>query len=382
MKRKFFIIGYYGMRNVGDDAMLYALLQEFSSLDSENLFSVLSSIPLKIPSGLKCEVSYVRRSVFAVSKEILASSTIVIGGGTHLFDKGNKRKILNIQVKLFFLLSLAKILGKEIWLINNGLGPLKTKWGKILPNLICLMSNFISVRDSESYNYLANWGLAYKSSLAFDLAALLASPRDLYLNRNPDYNKKIIGISVTPVFEFYYGSKDRDTLLIEEISKNIGIWLREERNLEVKLFIFHGKSLKEDDISITKSLFNILKNQCPQSNITIVYYDPDPREILAQVARCNFFIGMRYHSCVFAYLCGLPLLIIDYQDKCRALAKEIGLPKNSVISLEEILTGKFGVYLRNMRKCPNDYTATLPIETAKKRAKKGFPDINSKGETR
>jgi polysaccharide pyruvyl transferase WcaK-like protein len=81
---------------------------------------------------------------------------------------------------------------------------------------------------------------------------------------------------------------------------------------------------------------------------------------------------MRYHSCLFAYLNSIPLLIIDYHPKCRALANEIGLPKHAVVSLEEILNGQFQDQLENLVNSPSDFCATLPISVAKTRARDGI----------
>jgi len=355
---------------VGDDAMLYALLQEFYSISPERKFAVLSSIPLVIPSEIKDRIFYIKYSLLSVGKEIFNSSNVIIGGGTQLFDQGNKTKILKIQLKLFLLLLYAKLVGKKIWLINIGIGPIQTNWGKVLPNLICHAADYISVRDIASYKYLERWGFIDKSSLAFDLAVLIESSKDKSLNKSLNNTKKILGISITPVFEHYYKSKENDALLIDEISNHLNYWIERESQLEVRLFIFHGPSRKEDDISITQSLYNKIRLQCCSA---IVCYDPDPTKMLEQVGQCNAFIGMRYHSCVFAYINEIPLLIIDYHHKCRAFADEIGLPKYAVISLEEILNGKFGDYLKNFLEHPKDFIGTLPVTAAKIRANNGLP---------
>lgn len=375
MNNKIFLYGYYGRNNVGDDAMLYSLLQEITSLNPKSKFSVLSPIPVVVPQDIEKNICYVRPSIYTVAKRIFYSKAFVLGGGTHLFDYGKKSNALKIQLRIFLLIFYAKIIGKNVYILHNGLGPLRTCWSSVLPRLICHMSNYISVRDHKSYSYLINWGFVDKSVLSFDLAVLiepLSGSKKTYIG----IPKKILGISVTPVFDIYHGSKEKDLLLIDEISKHVNYWLEEEQNSEVHLFVFHGGS-KDNDILISKLLQNKL---VPRDRVKLIPYDPDPRKLLSHIGCCSTFIGMKYHSCVFAYIMEKPLLVIDYHPKCRAFAEDIGLSNHAIISLDDILNLKFGEYFKHLRYYPDDFVATLPIECAKKRAKNGLPSDDKFGE--
>ncbi len=87
--------------------------------------------------------------------------------------------------------------------------------------------------------------------------------------------------------------------------------------------------------------------------------------------KCDYFIGMRYHSSLFAYLLKKPEIIIDYQEKCKSLANEILLPKNALIPLED-LELSFCQEVNGMLKHPESYCAQLSIENAKNRVKKMY----------
>ena len=355
---------------MGDDAMLYALLQELHVLNLKAIFAVLSPIPIIVPSEVEDRTKYIKPTLFAVGKEILKSSVIVVGGGTHLFDYGNKINALKIQLRIFLLVLYSKLLTKKVYLLGNGLGPLQTTWGKFLVRLICFMADYISVRDRASYKFLRGWRFTDKASLAFDLSVLI-EPLSETESATIKSGKNNLGISVTPVFELYYGSKERDVLLVAEISKHLNAWLKREPQAEVCLFIFHGQS-RDDDISITRLLQEKLQ---PSERVKLIPYDSDPRMVLAKVGQCGAFIGMKYHSSIFAYINDVPLLIIDYHPKCRAFAEEVELPKHAVISPEEILTGQFEKYLKNLQEHPDDFVAKLSINEAKQMAKKGLPKI-------
>jgi polysaccharide pyruvyl transferase WcaK-like protein len=107
--------------------------------------------------------------------------------------------------------------------------------------------------------------------------------------------------------------------------------------------------------------------------VKLVPYNPNPVEMMCEVAKCNAFVGMRYHSCMFSYLTNTPLLVINYFKKCQALAEDIGLSKDAVISVEEVLSGDFEKYLEKLQECPEVFSATLPIDQSRNMAKKALP---------
>jgi len=365
-KDQIFIFGYYGWKNVGDDAMLYALLQELHTLNPKVRFAVLSLEPAVVPSGI--EIKFVRPSPLVVGWEILWSSALVIGGGAHLFDYGSKRRALQMKLRILLLALYSRLLGKKVYLLSNGLGPFSTMCGRCLTRLICQLAHYISVRDEASYRFLALWGLTSKASLAFDISALIEPLNEISSNFIKTSDKQVLGISVAPVFEIYYGSREKDLLLIDRITDQINSLLARDSRAEVCLFVFKGKS-KHDDVAITRLLQTQLQ---PAERLRVVQYERDPRIMLVKVAYCDTFVGMRYHSCLFAYLNSIPLLIIDYHPKCRDLAEEIGLPGHAVVALPEVLNGQFREQLRNLVDSPKNFCATLPVGLARNRAREGI----------
>ena len=374
MKQQIFILGYYGWKNTGDDAMIYVLLQELHTLYSTATFAILSLIPIVIPHETKNLVKFIKHTnPLLVFREIMHSSTLAWGGGTFMFDHPNKNKI-NRFVRLcetFIIMAFAKLFCKRIYLLGIGVEPLSTTWGRFLSKQMCRLADFISVRDKSSYEILEKMGLKNKVTLSFDLAALL-QPLSISDNKPliKNTDMKILGISILPFFEVYCNDKEKDRLFIHEIVKGLNQWLRRDSQRLIHLFVFFGGKPKTDDILITEMLRKQLE---PSERVKLVPYNPDPIETMSNVAQCHAFVGMRYHSCVFAYLTNTPLLVINYFQKCQALAEDIGLSKHAVISLEEILNGQFGKYLKNLQEHPKEFVATLPVDIAKQRAKNGLP---------
>lgn len=362
MREIIFIFGYYGWNNTGDDAILYALLQELNSLNPEAEFCICSHAPVVVPPPTECLVRFVDYSPKTILREIVRSDCFIMGGGTHIYDYNTTTKQRRVVIKMLMMLFWAKVCCQKIYLIDIGIEPLSTFWGKALTKEICNLSDIISVRDSISYKVLGELGVK-KVKLSFDLAALLPQPgvrkRDM----------RIIGVSILPFFEIYHNNKEKDLLFVGKIADALNCWLKEDPRAMVRLFAFKGKS-KEDDVAITA----ILKSKLmPKERVELIPYDSNPLGTLARVAECHAFIGMRYHSCLFAYLTGTPLLVINYFRKCQALAEDIRLPRDAVVSLEDVIDGNIEGCFRRIREHPEDFMAKLPIEIARNMAKKYLP---------
>ena len=369
MKQRFLIFGYYGWKNTGDDAMIYGLLQELHNLFPNAQFTVLTSRPINVPSELRGSTKFVKPELKAIVLETLRSQAIILGGGTHIHDyRGNIRYLRNLtRMSIFFL--GCKFLRKKIYMLGIGVGPLSTIWSKSLAKLICQLADYISVREQESYEMLKSLGVERKTSLAFDLAALLQPQSGNVISQNKGKKgEMILGICILPFFEIYCDNKKKDLLFVSEIAKGLNKWLGEEEKRMVYLFVFKGET-KEHDAAITKLLYERLH---PSDRVKLIPYNPDPIKTLSQVATCDVFIGMRFHSALFAYLCEIPLLMINYHPKCQALARYIGLSAHAIMPIEEVLTGAFDKYLNNLSNDPNKFRANLPISIARKKAKDGF----------
>ena len=368
MRQQIFICGHYGWKNTGDDAMVYVLLRELHILYPAATFAISSQTAIIVPPETKNLVKFVRLAPRTVFQEIMRSSIFILGGGTHFHDHGIKIRQLKMLYKNFILFMLAKLFCKRIYFLGIGVEHLSTTWGRFLTKQICRLADFISVRDESSYKILEGMRLKNKVTLSFDLAALLqpllTSDKSLIKKRD----MKILGISILPFFEIYYGDKEKDILFVHEIAKGLNQWLKRDRQNLIYLFVFRGKSIA-DDVLITEMLQKQLN---PAERVKLIPYNPDPVETMSEVDQCHAFIGMRYHSCVFAYLTNTPLLVINYFRKCQALAEDVGLSKHTIISLEEILNGEFEKYLQHLQEHPEEFAATLPINAAKQMTKKGL----------
>ena len=112
-KPQVFIFGYYGWRNTGDDAMIYGILQELCTSTDRADFAVLSADTIVIPPQAEGRVNFVALSPIKVLWQILRSSAFVIGGGTHIFDYGVRKRVVKILSRILLLVLFSKAFGKR-----------------------------------------------------------------------------------------------------------------------------------------------------------------------------------------------------------------------------------------------------------------------------
>ncbi len=357
--------------------MLYALLRELHARFPHATFVVPARAPCTIPEEVRELVQFVEVRPWRMLREIMKSSVLVMGGGTHLYDQGNLLGRLTVLTGWLTSITLAKISGARVWLIGIGIEPIKTKWGAFFFKSLLGLADFISARDSTSFQIAQSMGFKRKSVQSFDLIALLldfvaSSPEQEScgtIQANKLARPKTIGLAVLPFFEIYTGDKTTDKFFVQRIAESLNKWLEKDDKNTVCLFTTKGAS-KDHDVLVTNLLCASLT---PQERVRLIPYDSDPRQTLAKIGRCDAFIGMRYHSCVFAYLSGVPLLMVNYFHKCQALADDINLPRSALITPDEILDGLLEERLTLLATFPDSFVAELPPIEAKKMADKNLP---------
>ncbi|MBA7599655.1 hypothetical protein ES703_06691 [subsurface metagenome] len=94
--KKIAIHGFYGEGNLGDEAILKAILQEFSKFPDIEVI-VFSSNPkqVSITHGVRSVHSQGRQSLLRRIGEIKSSYLFILGGGGLLMDNGSNSSISN-----------------------------------------------------------------------------------------------------------------------------------------------------------------------------------------------------------------------------------------------------------------------------------------------
>ena len=137
---KFFIFGYYGQGNAGDEAILAALIDGIKAEIPNSDVSVYSANPTETKKTHKVNAfhffgldtksvikSLIRKSRFDFINgfsNFLKSDVVIIGGGGLFFDTQETNKWIFGYLKL---IRQAKRFGKKVALVGISVGPLHHK---------------------------------------------------------------------------------------------------------------------------------------------------------------------------------------------------------------------------------------------------------------
>jgi polysaccharide pyruvyl transferase WcaK-like protein len=373
--KSFFIFGYFGWSNAGDDAIGYSVLNElFQRYPNANF--VITCQDHYFIDFLNKKIRYlkifpVKFDIFTLLKEIVQNQHFIITGGTHFHDQDNIQfRRLKIMIGFIFLTCFAKIFKKSPILLGHGIGPISHIWSKIMLKMILFNCKQIFVRDNDSYELLKQIGFEEKSILGFDCGAILANKISSHQQNQTKY--KILGISLLPVYSIYTKDPEKDLLSELYYSRCFNSILTKNHSIRLRLFAFRSGNYHSDIEHLMRIMQRIDLNS---QKIDIVVYDGDIFKILNKINECDYFIGMRYHASLFAYLMGKPLIICDYMGKCKSLAMDIGVFPSATVSLCEIEKEKFCEKILALLKNPTDFYAKIPICESIKSTKRMFETL-------
>lgn len=336
--KKIIIIGNYGDGNIGDEAILDVLVDEIVITNTQPVDIV---VPSRNPGKLE---ELHKKRIRAISperiiKEFISTDTIILGGGT-VFSRYSG---IYIYFSLFLII-LSKMSGKHAFFRGIGIS------GN-LPFILEIMIKFairfveeISTRDIESFAIFKQMGFRKKMSIVTDYGSRMSPANqerieNILLKENINRNELLIGLSLN-----YHREEKINNEMIRIIPETID-WIINNYNVQIIFFTFcpsFSCNGKKSDTDLGKRLFEQMQNK--NKFKVLDYYIHN--ETLGLIGEMDIFVGMRYHSQVFAHKQDIPLVGVIYDDKCRRFLNENhleGMDISDVIAYP----GKFRTLISN-----------------------------------
>lgn len=294
--KKIVISGYYGFKNLGDEAILAGITSLLKKKKKEFKITVLSSSPQETAELYNIN-AVSRNSVIQISAALAEADLFISGGGSLLQDVTG-----NFSVLYYLGLAwLAKIQGTKIVYYAQGAGPLTKKWSRKLTAMTLNRFELLGVRDRNSKNFLENIGVKKEIELTVDPVFALYDP--LNNKRQQIKGKTEVGISVRPWSVDY----------IDELAAALNKFA-ESKNVKYILFPMHQGA----DDEISRSLKEKLNVESEICNLPAA-----PAAALKKFNQLDLFVGVRLHSLIFALLNQIPLLALSYDPKIEGLMAEL-----------------------------------------------------------
>lgn len=332
--KKITICGYYGYRNVGDEAILEAIVGILKEKRPDLEIIVFSGNPEETSAQHGVESVYIGENVtirkffnfknisktIHIVKTVFQSDLLLIGGGGIIHDRN-----LHIIAKFWInKIILGKLFHKPIMLYAPGVGPVKTKAGRFLTNLIVNSVNVITVRDNSSKNVLLNCGITKPPiHVTADpvLALTPAHPERIkdILAIEGIANNRVVGMSVRwNPYEFK--SDDKFVENFKKTMSKISDYIIEELDVDLVFIPMQYPPRETCDIKIMEDILQMMDHKNRAKIVRGMY---SSKEILGIVGEMDMLIGMRLHSLIFAARMNVPMVGIVYDFKVNEFLKMI-----------------------------------------------------------
>jgi polysaccharide pyruvyl transferase WcaK-like protein len=322
-----FVIGNYGDFNVGDETLLKQVIKEISNSSEARFKFYVPARDIRFVETyhqeLLGEITPIYIKNFKKILSGLASCKIIVvgGGGIWSGDTGFFAHFVP------FISILGKLLLKKVIFKSIGLYSTASSLDRFFVNLSIMFADMCSVRDNESYQMLWQINRNNKATRTDDLSLpfikSIDEGQDTLLPNIIEYEKirllkdqgkLIVGISLKPMKDPLLNKR-----IVEEFSSALNTLNDKYKQSIHFLFFPFAKTPPKTDEEFMQSVINNLRNK---DNATIVSHTNPIAWYRAIKELTDVFIGMRYHSIIFSFKSGKPILSIPYERKVVEFLKD------------------------------------------------------------
>lgn len=349
------LLGNNSGRNLGDAAIMSAILELVSKKIPNTKILVPSINPSFISNHYgdlyNVEPIDVRPRTFSLrllgipTFKALAKSDIALICDGIIFG----RKLFsphNFLITLIFLVPFAKLVGCKIVCFSCGIGPFPSKLSKIFAWWVIQLSDLVIMREHDSFNLAREIGVTKDIQVTGDAAFVNPISNEesaikLMVDNKIDLAKPIIGLNITPYIDSWLKKDERvqnkKTFLkcyADAVNEALNIIeMNDGRRPQCVVF-----SCSPMDEAFSQELANLV------SGVVIDNSRYLSHDIQALMRKCEFLIGMRFHSLVLASAAGAAIVGLVYAPKVKGYMRLLDC-EDYCIELKDISNDDFGLTL-------------------------------------
>ncbi|AJY74540.1 polysaccharide pyruvyl transferase CsaB [Paenibacillus beijingensis] len=352
--RRIAISGYYGFRNSGDEAVLKSILLALEEEGREQGIRiepvVLSSDPDWTSRMYGVEAAHRMRPAELLGA-IRSCDGLISGGGSLLQDATGGMTIPYYTG----VMKLAQLLGKPTFVYSQGVGPVNSRRMDPLIRHVMRRSAYVSVRDAESAQLLGRIGVPADRieivpdpvmglPLPDEAAAAGAAPRGdagaAESGAAAGSEAPAAGGGAQPggpgARAAGAAAPDARPAAVPLVGVSLRHWrkdgadlaraaealaaLARRRAVRLRFLPFHSPGDAEASRQVMERLEALGAGGCSE----LAAPGHDPRQMLAEVSRCDLLFGMRLHALIYAANQSVPMIGLSYDPKIDAFLQRLG----------------------------------------------------------
>ena len=238
---------------------------------------------------------------------------VIISGGGQLDDLWPSQ-----PYTLFVFALLTRLAGKKLYLLNVGVGNLTRTLDKIFAKWVVWLAHYRSVRDLDSQQRLTQFGVGAHTHVYPDLVYSLEVEE--LREQKRILSKPTVGLNPAGFCDPRIWPRKNERIYRHYIEKlfNFSVWLL-DRGYDVRLF--------STDFGVDKyALADLKARLCSRLTPTEIFRAPSEgvRDVLNEMAECDFIVTSKFHGIVFSHLLGKPVISLNYHRKMDTLMEDAG----------------------------------------------------------
>lgn len=324
---KYFIYGYYGFGNYGDELLLKTILEKISLVDPQPTFYIrckeeishlktkniefldIDKVFYEKGSPLKKALLFLREGYRIIKK----MDYFIIGGGTLFIDKGEVNKSI---ILLYMLVKYAQLKKKKIILLGIASDIIANPITLYFMKKIFLIADFTAAREIYLFNYLKYFKIE-KCLLAKDLVfcndeLLSLSTKTLSINKDI----KTIGINFIDYFGTLEVDEELNTLFISRVNNFINKY---KNNYKFVYLSMQDGIGQQDD-----KIYNQLDEKIDY------HLFKDLKDIEKFASEIDCVITMRYHLAILSAIFMKKCFVINHELKMSSVSLDFNYPSVNI----------------------------------------------------
>lgn len=322
--------GWYGSRNIGDDAILLGLKELIQRVNRGRDFyirALTTDADQTASFGVTGERALVKSEAIKpwawlrILRTFARADRVVISGGTPVFDSSHAIRTLYLSLPLAFR--------KPFVVFGAGVKPLKSAYGRRMVPALLRRARFISVRDDDSKRILTELGVP-NVELTAD-SAFFAQPADvravtaLLAEYGIDADESLLVVSprlLSPDRKRLYLQEAMEDQLIretpEKIARVIDALAPRFGRVVLMAMHFHGP---DSDVPIIREIMS----RVTARNAHVIDRELTPDLAIGLFRRARLVLAVRLHALLLSASMGTPIVGIAYEQKVRSLFGVLGV---------------------------------------------------------
>ena len=306
------ISGSYGGMNLGDEAILAAMLNQLRQVPGLEVV-VFSEDPADTcrRHGVAEAIAIRDLGREEARSEVDKLDLLVLGGGGILFDGKAESFLREVQI--------AHDVGVPVMIYAIGAGPLETPSARNLVRACLDRAAAVTVRDRAAKLLLEDLGISQPVEVTADPALLLEPeplPAEFPYRESLDRQRRLVGLSVR---EPGPAAPQIEVQHYHALLSNAADFMVDRLDADV---VFVPMERNRRDLQHSHAV--ISQMHWPE-RATVIKGDYTSGQILALMSRFSFALGMRLHFLLFAALARVPFVALPYASKVEGFLAELGL---------------------------------------------------------